>query len=170
MARDSSLRWDTRDPDLWLECFIINAMQPLHWPFPHCGSIKHFPDRGPFRLLPSSTRAGTDHHLDSHLAQMYLKNAHPSAKITTRQTATTHSATIPIDVTAVEVTTRPGAAQFFGSPDLHKPLPWIPIRPFILERELSNYLNKAFVRWLINNLWQGCAIGYLCRTSVYILW
>ena len=27
-----------------------------------------------------------------------------------------------------------------------KPQPWAPIRPFILERELSDHLDKAFVR------------------------
>ena len=41
-----------------------------------------------------------------------------------------------------------------------KPHPWTPIRPFILECELSDHLNKAFVRQLIHDLQHGCTIGY----------
>ena len=74
---------------------------------------------------------------------------------------------MPTNATAVEVTTLPGAAHSVGSPDLNIPLPWTPIRPFILERELSNYPNKAFVRWLINNLRHGCAIGYVGPQFTY---
>jgi len=55
-ASDPSLRWDTRDKDLWLECFTANAMQSLRWLCPHCGSVKHFPDRCPFCSPPSSSR------------------------------------------------------------------------------------------------------------------
>ena len=43
---------------------------------------------------------------------------------------------------------------------LPKPTPWTPLRPFILERELSNHPNKAFVKQLINDLCHGCLIGY----------
>ena len=81
--------------------------------------------------------------------------------------ASAHSATIPTNATVVEVITRPGAAHFVGSPDLDKPLPWTSIRPFILERELSNYPNKAFVRRLINNLRHGCVIGYAGPQFMY---
>ena len=35
-----------------------------------------------------------------------------------------------------------------------------PLRPFIIERELSNYPDKAFVQQLISDLVHGCAIGY----------
>ena len=48
-------------------------------------------------------------------------------------------------------------------PTTHRPLlplPWTPLRPFILERKLWNYPNRVFVRQLIDNLRQGCAIGY----------
>ena len=60
----------------------------------------------------------------------------------------------------MEVTTRSGAASPVGSPGVNKPLPWTPLRPFVLEGELSNHPNKAFVRRLINNLRHGCTIGY----------
>ena len=36
----------------------------------------------------------TDHLLDNHPTQLHLKNAHPFAKITTRQAATADTATI----------------------------------------------------------------------------
>ena len=56
-ASDQSLRWDCRDPDLWLECFTTNAMH-ARWPCPHCGATNHFPDRCPFRPSPVSTGSG----------------------------------------------------------------------------------------------------------------
>ena len=43
---------------------------------------------------------------------------------------------------------------------LSKPTPWTPLQPFILERELSNHPDKAFVMRLINDLCHGCFIGY----------
>jgi len=64
-------------------------------------------------------------------------------------------------VTAVEMTTRSGVSHSVGSPGLVKPLPWTPIQPFVHERKLSNYSNKAFVRWLIDKLQHGFAIGYV---------
>ena len=42
-----------------------------------------------------------------------------------------------------------------------RPLPWTPLRPFMLEWELSNHPDKAFVRQLIDDLQHGCNIGYL---------
>ena len=56
--------------------------------------------------------------------------------------------------------TRARAASLKGSPALIKPPPWTPLRPFILERELSDHPDKVFVRQLIDNLRRGCAIGY----------
>ena len=47
-----------------------------------------------------------------------------------------------------------------GTAWLSKPTPWTPLRPFILERELSNHPDKAFVKRLINDLCHGCFIGY----------
>jgi len=51
-------------------------------------------------------------------------------------------------------------APLWGSPDLIKLPPWTPLRPFILERKYWNYPNRVFIRQLIDNLRQGCAIGY----------
>ena len=42
----------------------------------------------------------------------------------------------------------------------NKPKPWTLIRSFVLERELSDYPNKAFVEELIHDLRYGCTIGY----------
>ena len=69
--------------------------------------------------------------------------------------------------TAVEVTTWSGPAYSTGSPYLDKPILWTLIRLFVLECELSNYPNKAFVRWLINNLLHGCAFGYVGPRFTY---
>ena len=53
----------------------------------------------------------------------------------------------------------PGTAQA-KAVLFNKPKPWTPIRPFILERELSNHPNKTFVEELIHDLSYGCTIGY----------
>ena len=53
----------------------------------------------------------------------------------------------------------PGTAQA-KAVLFNKPKPWTPIRPFILERELSNHPNKTFVEELIHDLCYGCTIGY----------
>ena len=47
-----------------------------------------------------------------------------------------------------------------GATPPFKPKPWTPLRPFVLERELSNHPNKVFVKQLINDLYYGCFIGY----------
>ena len=41
-----------------------------------------------------------------------------------------------------------------------KPTPRTPLRPFVLEHELSNHPNKYFVKQLINDLSNGCSIEY----------
>ena len=109
----------------------------------------------------------TDSLLDTHpalanhpnLDDLRPKN-HRFAMTTTKQDATAHNVTMPTSVVAVEATTRPSAALPVGSGGITKSLPWTPIRPFVLERELSNYPDKAFVRRLVDNLRHGCAIGY----------
>ena len=53
-ASDPSLHWDTRHPDLWLQCITPSGIQQSkRWPCPHCGVTNHFPDRCPFRTNPS---------------------------------------------------------------------------------------------------------------------
>ena len=47
-----------------------------------------------------------------------------------------------------------------GTVWLPKPTPRTLLRPFILERQLSNHPDKAFVKRLINDLCHGCFIDY----------
>jgi len=108
-------------------------------------------------------------HLDNHLDHIYLKSTNPSAKITTMEAATTHTAITPTNVTAVEMTTRSGAAHSMGSPGLVKPLPWTPIWSFILERELSNYPKKAFSLIIYNTAVQ-LATQNLCLLTLLIIY
>jgi len=42
-----------------------------------------------------------------------------------------------------------------------------PLQPFILEHELSDHPDKVFVRQLIDNLRQDCAIGYISPQFSY---
>ena len=60
----------------------------------------------------------------------------------------------------VQTTLGKHAPHWDGACLPNKPLPWTPIRPFILEWELSNYPDKAFVEQLIHDLLHGCSIGY----------
>ena len=61
--------------------------------------------------------------------------------------------------TSVEVTTFVGHAPTKGT--CTRLLLWTLLRPFILEWEVNNHPDKAFVRQLIHNLQYGCNIGYL---------
>jgi len=56
-------------------------------------------------------------------------------------------------VNAVAVTTPAVHAPTIGA--------CTPLRPLILEWELSNHLDNTFVKQLINDLEHGCNIGYL---------
>ena len=73
----------------------------------------------------------------------------PYAVATTDQTVTVLSANMHTDVTTVVGHTRAKAIQEMGSSAIFKPLPWTPLRPFILKRELSYYPDKVFVRRLM---------------------
>ena len=77
-------------------------------------------------------------------------------------------ANLHTDARSVLGSTQPRAALQGGSPDLVKPLPWTPLRLFILKRELRNYPDKVFVRQLIATLRQGCTIGYTDPQFTYL--
>ena len=51
-------------------------------------------------------------------------------------------------------------SAWVGTVTLSKLTPWTPLRLFVLEHELSNHPNQAFVKKLINDLCHGCFIGY----------
>ena len=57
-ANDPSLRWDTRDLDLWLECFPGMSPQANRWPCNHCAGITHYPINCPFPSSPSRAAGG----------------------------------------------------------------------------------------------------------------
>ena len=90
------------------------------------------------------------------------------AATSTGSCVTERTASMCTDARSVVGPTRPRAAWQEGSPALVKPPPWTPLRPFILECELSNYPDKVFVRQLIDNLRQGCTIGYTVPQFTYV--
>ena len=49
-ASDTTLHWDARHTDLWLQ-FMTSAKptQLACWPCKHCGATNHYPDNYPFR-------------------------------------------------------------------------------------------------------------------------
>ena len=81
------------------------------------------------------------------------------AMLSTALSATEPPVTSYTCVKSVAPVTAPASAPA-GTVWLTKPTPWTLLRPFILERELSNHPNKAFVKQLINDLCHGCLIGY----------
>ena len=71
-----------------------------------------------------------------------------------------HSTTV---VNVVEVPTRSSSALTqWGShpPNVKSRGPWTPLRLLILECELSNHPDKAFIELLLSDIQQGCNIGY----------
>ena len=44
---DTTLRWDLRHIDLWLECTAPSKQTSKHWPCSFCGSTFHFPENCP---------------------------------------------------------------------------------------------------------------------------
>jgi len=84
----------------------------------------------------------------------------PHAAILTGPAVTKKIVNFHTDVTFVPGPTQPRTASQRGSSSLIKPPPWTPLQPFILERELRNYPDRVFVIQLIDNLRQGCDIGY----------
>ena len=59
-ASDTSLRWDTRHTDLWLQCVTAPSLSTIRWPCSHCGATNHYPRNCPFR--PHAIPAPTDSH------------------------------------------------------------------------------------------------------------
>ena len=70
-AADSTLRWDVRNNELWLECFTqvslaptAPANKPARRPCTYCGSLYHYPDNCPShpfrarkRLTPPASKS-----------------------------------------------------------------------------------------------------------------
>ena len=98
--------------------------------------------------LPLSSNSAPPHSLSTH------------AVTSTGHTATVQTADLLTDVRTAAGPTRARAVLQKDSSAIFKPLPWTPLRPFTLERELSNHPDKVFVRQLIDNLRLGCTIGY----------
>ena len=49
VASNPTLRWDTRHPDILLQCITPASVQKFkQWPCPYCGAVTHFPDHHPF--------------------------------------------------------------------------------------------------------------------------
>ena len=158
-ASDSSLCWSVRHTDLWLQ-------QNLH--SHHVGLISTVVQLITFlRIVPFvlplqhmlheislEDRLALDKTL--HLTPLQVQNP-----LLAETSTTTSAASLPTAVSIVEPTTQPETVPTtVGQGSLLKPQPWAPIRSFVLERELSNHPDKAFVMQFIHNLQHGCMIGY----------
>ena len=160
VASDCTLRWEMRHSDLCgsnaLPYLQLTASQPGRFPCVRCGQTSHYPENCVFRPSPAQS-----------------SNQQPGS----RGAATDTDARTPVckDFNNSRCTRTP--CQYLHKCDLCRgnntrstcpnkgahirPLPWTPLQPFMLEWELSNQLDKAFVRQLIDDLQHGCNIGYL---------
>ena len=82
-----------------------------------------------------------------------------SAKTSTTLDALEHPVDTYTSVTTAEATIPAVHAPTKGA--CIRPFPWTQLRPFMLKWELSNHLDKAFVRQLFDDLQHSCNIGYL---------
>jgi len=158
VANDPSLRWDIRDLDLWLECLPGTSNQPNCCPCHHCGSTTHYPSHCSFHS--SSPLTGGKQPVPANSQQRATSLRPPHAAISTELAVTKKIVNFHTDVTFVPGHTQPRTASQRGSFSLIKPPPWTPLRPFILECKLCSYPNRVFARQLIDDLQQGCDIGY----------
>ena len=174
-ASNPTLRWDTHHPDLWLQCITpASAQRTKRWPCPHCGAVTHFHDRFPFRPYSSKQTPNRQWNpsrgqSDSQYTGNPIINKNPmppnqtwdTVRISTTLHATDNIASSHIVAKPVAPTTQLEFAPKWQPLELPtKPQPWTPIRSFLLERELSSYPDKVFVRQLIHDLQFGCNIGY----------
>jgi len=178
-ASDPSLRWDIWDLDLWLENFPGKTSQPI---IGHI-VIVVYPSNCPFLSSPSQTNGGGPSAYGGPPAHGGGPPTHGggSPAYRRRPPTSTNSQQQPVlfypntccdfnrsnchrancrFTHSCENCGGPRSCPFKGQPTLVKPLPMTPLQPFILERELSNYPDKVFVRQLIDDLRHGCAIGY----------
>ena len=51
-ASNPSVRWDTRENELWLEFFTGTASAATRWPCAYCGATTHYPENCLFRSQP----------------------------------------------------------------------------------------------------------------------
>ena len=93
-----------------------------------------------------------------------IQISHQNRSLVRTSTATHAAAQIvnsPTAVSTVEPTMQSKTVpNTIGLSTPTKPQPWTPIRPFILECEVSDHPNKAFVRQLLHDLQHGCMIDY----------
>ena len=165
-ASDTSLRWDTRHTDLWLQCVTAPSLSTIRWPCSHCGATNHYPRNCPFR--PHAIPAPTDSHRQANAPSSSSgQHAYSYRRVTQLQTVlpTTAQFVAARHVNSFTNASFVGPATVprtvpTGAALLNKPKPWTPVRSFILERELCNHPDKTFVKKLIYDLCHGCTIGY----------
>ena len=158
-ANDPSLRWDIQHLDLWLKCFP--GMSPLanHWPCNHCGGTTHYPINCLFCSSPSRAPRGPQPATPNHQQQ-----ANQVCRDFNRSNYYRDSCKFPhrCEICAGTHPTKSCLAK--GYPVLVKP----PLRLFILKCKLCNYHDIVFVGQLIDNLQQGCKIGYTGPQFTYL--
>ena len=154
---------------------ISKPVTPARWPCPHCNTIYHFPNRYPFRdgktSVPNDTRPLAWHFqlipssYPSHQTPTADNQIHLHSCVGTSTTMEGAHETAATSATFVNAMGGPiqnsSAPTLQGSPlSLERQDPCTPLRPFILEGELCNHPDKAFVELLLSDIRQGCDIGY----------
>jgi len=119
--------------------------------------LDHNPIPLPNSLAPGSSQQ-TSH---SYPNQLPYKTLHQSARISTIEEHALEAAPAAIATYANNAACSISALTCQGSSlALTKRGPCNPIRSLNLEWELRNHPNKAFVKQLLQDIRQGCSIGY----------
>jgi len=156
-ASDPTIHWNVCHSDLWLKWITPFVRQPQSGRFPcsHCGSTSHYPENCNFcpSVVPNIPRKTTRKvsPATSGIPICIYFNTHNAYELCAGSYTNVN--------TVVQATQGKHAFHQDGECLPNKPLPWTPMQPFILEWELSNYPDKAFVEQLIHNLLHGYSIG-----------
>ena len=137
---DHTLRWDKRHSDLWLER-ITHLLLPLSQVSFHVLIVVRLVTTVLFTLHLHNLLVGDQSPEEQ---QSILMTEPQYARTLITPDACKHPAGTFTSATTVEATTLVGHAPRKGV--CTRPLPWTPLRLFILKWELSNHPDKAFVR------------------------
>ena len=148
-------------------------MPPLH-----CNSVYHFPDRCPFCGGKSPVSSANDRQPFSLGCPPTPRTAsqptdppadsqthHPTFVETLTTEESVHDHIVPF-ITIANAVEGPIQGSSVPTPqDSHSPSTEgrglrTPLRPLILEWELSNHPDKTFIKQLLSDIRQGCNIGY----------
>ena len=156
-----------------IDCIPMSKAQPEGWSCPHCGNTYHFPKCCLFRIGTSSNPP--NRQLPSIGAIANTPKFSLSATFSTPNPQSLPALYRDFNFRGCPQAncTYHHACEQCAGPHLEHNCPWgsllptlgkwsvcTPLRPLILECELTDHPDKAFVKLLLSDITQGCNIGY----------